>query len=42
MKKLKKKEEKAARKREAADASEHPGEEALEGSPLGSGRPDRD
>jgi ribosome assembly protein YihI (activator of Der GTPase) len=42
IKKQKKKEAKAAQKREAAETSEHPGEEAVDGSPLGSSRPDSD
>jgi len=42
MRKQKKKEEKTARKHEAADTPELPGEEALDGRPLGPSRPDGD
>jgi hypothetical protein len=42
IRKQKKKEEKAARKREATDMSVDSGEDALDGSPSGSSRPDSD
>lgn len=42
IRKQKRKEEKDARKREAADTSEDPGEQAVDRGPLGSSRPDRD
>jgi hypothetical protein len=42
IRKEKRKEEKAARKNEAADTSEVPGEEARDATPRGSSRPDRD
>ena len=42
IRKQKKKEEKAGRKSEVADTPEHPAEEALDGSPPGSSRPEGD